>query len=52
MHNVFDVRDLNLYSGKKPKEIWEFYKNALDTLLDSGDRSRDFVMKSKAEYPS
>ena len=40
MHTVVDVRNLNLYQGQKPSEIWSSYKRALNAALDQGDRSR------------
>jgi len=40
MHTVCDVRNLNLYSGLKPADIWRSYKRALNEALDAGDRQR------------
>jgi hypothetical protein len=40
MHTVCDVRNLNLYQGMKPDEIWASYKRALHLRLDRADGAR------------
>ena len=46
MYNVLDVRNLKLYSDKKPEEIWALYRKSLDSVLDTGGRSRDLAPAS------
>ncbi len=40
MHTVCDVRNINLYQGLKPEEIWTTFKRNLNAALDKGDRTR------------
>jgi hypothetical protein len=54
MYTVCNVRDLELYSGKKPGEIWAFYKRNLGLVLDriDGVRSNTPAMRAMEERPA